>query len=311
MHPRNQLIGLRHGVSRRSRKFMLISEARPEIGKVLSLATLIQLAEQLNHDQPLSDLEAVLLPQFLPAAISNALVAPFYSEPNNELRFTMRIIDSDENLQRNELLQQIRQDVESMGYPAERFRLTNMLVLYNNMLQSLYQSQILTLGAVFSVIVLMFILLFRSVLLAILAIAPNLLAAGMVLGFMGWAGIPLDMMTITIAAISVGIAVDNTIHYIVRFKREFPKDRNYVATVSRCHGSIGKALYYTSTVIIAGFSILALSNFIPSVYFGLLTSLAMLAALVAALTLLPALLITFSAAGTKPSACAANGLLDV
>ncbi len=268
-------------------------EARPEIGKVLSLATLVKLAEQLNDNQALLDFETALLPKLLPKEISNILLNPFYSESNNELRFTMRIIDSDKNLQRNELLRQISQDIKAMGYPTDRFRLTNMLVLYNNMLQSLYQSQILTLTAVFLAITLMFVVLFRSLTLAILAIIPNLLAAGLILGFMGWMNIPLDMMTITIAAISIGIAVDNTIHYIIRFKREFLKDYDYFAAVSRCHGSIGKAMYYTSTVIIVGFSILALSNFIPSVHFGLLTGLAMIAAFIAALTLLPSLLIIF------------------
>jgi hypothetical protein len=133
--------------------------------------------------------------------------------------------------------------------------------------------------------------------LALIAIAPNLLAIGAVLGFMGWANIPLDMMTITIAAISIGIAVDNTIHYIYRFKNEFKVNPDYIKTMNYCHGSIGYAMYYTSVTIIIGFSILALSNFLPTIYFGLLTGLAMLIALMAALTLLPQLLIVFKPFG--------------
>ena len=172
-----------------------------------------------------------------------------------------------------------------------------MLVLYNNMLQSLYQSQILTLGTVLIVIFLMFLLLFRSMSLAIIAIIPNALSALVVLGLMGWSGIPLDLMTITLAAISIGISVDNTIHYIVRFKREYAHDHDYKETVKRCHNSIGRAMYYTSVTIIAGFSILALSNFIPTIYFGLLTGLAMLIALLGALTLLPSLLMSFKPLG--------------
>jgi len=213
------------------------------------------------------------------------------------VRFNARIIDSNKDLSRADFLNKIQSGMEDLGYDADRFRLTGMLVLYNNMLQSLYESQILTIGTVFLAILAMFAVLFRSWLLAAIAIFPNLLAAALVLGFMGYRGIPLDMMTITIAAISVGIAVDNTIHYIIRFKREFPKDRDYFAAVERCHGSIGKAVYYTSVTIVCGFSILALSNFIPTIYFGLLIGLAMLAALAASLTLLPSLLILFKPLG--------------
>ena len=139
------------------------------------------------------------------------------------------------------------------------------------MLQSLYRSQILTIGVVVFAIMVMFMILFRSFSLALIGIIPNLLAAGTVLSLMGWLGIPLDMMTITIAAITVGIAVDNTIHYIHRFKKEFKVDQNYLETMDRCHGSIGKAMYYTSVTITLGFSILALSEFMPTIYFGLLT----------------------------------------
>jgi predicted RND superfamily exporter protein len=167
------------------------------------------------------------------------------------------------------------------------------------MLQSLFKSQILTLGVVVIALMGMFMILFRSIKIALIAIAPNLLAIATVLGFMGWMNIPLDMMTITIAAISMGIAVDNTIHYIYRFKHEFNLDRDYIWAVQRCHGSIGHALYYTSVTIIIGFSILALSNFLPSIYFGLLTALAMSVALIVALTLLPQLLITFKPFGPE------------
>jgi predicted RND superfamily exporter protein len=108
---------------------------------------------------------------------------------------------------------------------------------------------------------------------------------------MGIFGIPLDMMTITVAVITVGIGVDNTIHYIHRFKTELEKDDDYVATMHRSHGSIGKAMYYTSVIIIFGFSIMVLSEFIPTIYFGLLTGVAMLAALMGALLLLPKLIL--------------------
>ena len=199
-------------------------------------------------------------------------------------------------LKRAQLLDKIQQfAVEEVGIAETDIRFTGLLVLYNNMLQSLFQSQIMTLGAVFIGIMLMFLVLFRSIKISLIAIFPNFLAAGVVLGGMGIFAIPLDMMTITIAAITVGIGVDHAIHYITRFKREFAVDGNYIATMHRAHASIGRALFYTAITIIVGFSILALSNFIPSIYFGLLTGLAMSAALLGSMTLLPKLILL-----TKP-----------
>ena len=186
-----------------------------------------------------------------------------------------------------------------LGLTPDEYSFTGMLVLYNNMLQSLFQSQILTLGVVLIGIMLMFLMLFRSLPIALVAIVPNLLSSATVLGLMGWLSIPLDMMTITIAAIAIGIAVDNTIHYIHRFKVEFPKDRNYRAAMYRCHGSIGRAMYYTSLTITLGFSILVASNFLPTIYFGLLTGFAMIVALVGDLAVLPALLLLFKPLGKE------------
>ena len=269
--------------------------AQPEIGKVLSLDTLVRMAESVNRGAPLDDLKLSLLragAERLPENLQDVLLRPFLSADGDTLRVLVRVIDSDPGLRRAELLARIDRFLrEEMGYGPERFRLSGLLVLYNNMLQSLFASQILTVGFVFLAILGMFLVLFRSLFLALIAIVPNMLPAALVLGAMGWLRIPLDLMTITIAAISVGIAVDNTIHYLVRFRREFPRDRDYRAAVRRCHGSIGKAVYYTSITIVAGFSILMLSNFTPTFYFGLFTGLAMLAALAASLALLPALLL--------------------
>jgi len=164
--------------------------------------------------------------------------------------------------------------------------------MYNNMLQSLFNSQIKTLGFVFAAIFTMLLLLFRRPMLAAVALAPSILSAAGVLGLMGWIGLPLDLMTITIAAITVGIAVDDSIHYIHRFGEELSKDQDHIGAMKRSHGSIGRAMYYTSVTIIAGFSILTLSNFNPTVYFGLLTGAAMGMALLCNLTVLPALLTT-------------------
>ena len=275
-------------------------ESLPETGEVLSLATLEKLTTLLNEDQPLDGFDFSILLKKTPPDLKELLVNPYVSKDITQARFTMRIIESDKKLERKALLESMRKNlVNYLGYKDDQVRFTNMFVLYNNMLQSLFQSQILTIGIVFLAIMLMFTVLFRSLRLAIIAIIPNLLPAAMVLGTMGWLGIPLNMMTITIASITIGIAVDDTIHYIHRFQKEFPKDRNYMATLYRCHCSIGRAMYYTSVTIIIGFSILVISNFVPTIYFGLSTGFAMLVALLAALTLLPQLLIILKPLGPE------------
>ena len=271
-----------------------------QTGKVLSLGTMLKIGKTLNSGKPLDDFTLALLYNELPENFRKIIMDPYVSVENNEARFYVRIRDSEPDLRRNELLKQIQFDLkDKLHIPEDKGRLANLLVLYNNMLQSLFKSQILTLGVVIVAFLIMFIFLFRSVTIALIAIFPNVLSIGVVLGFMGWMGIPLDMMTITIAAISVGIAVDNTIHYIHRYRFEFARDRDYMAAMHRSHESIGYAMYYTSITIIIGFSILVLSKFIPSIYFGLLTGLAMLIALVAALTLLPQLMIVLKPLGPE------------
>jgi predicted RND superfamily exporter protein len=264
----------------------------PETGKVLSLATTVRMMRQLHDDKPLDNVMLSVVHKKLPEDIKKNLFDPYMSEDGNQVRLTARVFETDPSLRRNELLKKIHHHlVHSMGLSEDQVRLSGMVVLYNNMLQSLYRSQVLTLGVVFLVIMLMFIVLFRSVKLASIAIIPNLISAGMVLGLMGWLNIPLDIMTITIAAITIGIAVDDTIHYIHRFLVEIQKDNDSVAAMKRCHASVGRAMYYTSITVIIGFSILALSSFMPTIYFGILTGLAMTVALIANLTLLPVLLI--------------------
>jgi uncharacterized protein len=265
-------------------------------GKVMSLATPYKVLRELTSG--IDDIQLALIQRKLPDVIREAMIDPYLNDEINQTRISVRVMETSHTLRRAQLLEEVYEHLTNeLGFKPEQVHLTGMLVLYNNMLQSLYRSQILTMGAVFIAIVLMFFVLFRSLSVALLAIAPNILAAGIVLGGMGLFGIPLDIMTVTIAAISVGIGVDNTIHYVHRFRTEFPKDQNYLATMYRCHGSIGKAMFYTSITIIIGFSILALSNFTPSIYFGLLTGTAMFAALMGALLLLPKLLITFKPLG--------------
>ncbi|MCH8072618.1 MAG: MMPL family transporter [Proteobacteria bacterium] len=275
----------------------------PETGKVVSLASVSRILEQLDPDILQDNFGLSVIYKRLEPDIKAVLFAPYLSEDGNQLRFSVRVFESDPSLRRAILLRQIRSDlVGEFGLDDEQVNLTGMMVLYNNMLQSLFQSQVLTLGTVFLAIMAMFLVLFRSIRTAVTAIIPTLLSATLVLGLMGWFGIPLDLMTITIAAITVGIGVDDTIHYVHRFRYEFAVDGDYWAAIDRCHRSIGRAIYYTSVTIMLGFSILVLSNFIPTIYFGILTSLAMLVALLANMTLLPLLIVAFRTSGEPRSA---------
>lgn len=263
------------------------------IGKVLSLASSIRVAEIVNDDKELNSLEMSLLYKQLPVEVKDIAVNPYLSIEDNEARINIRVLDSNQNLRRADLIEKIRTDLNNDDYlKSEVITITGILLLYNNMLQSLFDSQIKSLGFVMLIIASMFLILFRSIKLMIIGIIPNLLSALLVLGIMGIINLPLDMMTITIAAITVGIAVDNSIHYIYRFKEEFENIETYEDTVKTCHSSIGRAIFFTGITVIFGFSILILSNFIPTIIFGTLTGLAMLVALVLVLTLLPRLLIS-------------------
>jgi len=272
----------------------------PEIGKVLSVASGIKVAEELNDGEPLSELDLALVKNMLPDDIKETLLNSYISKDENQVRISARVLESTEGLNRNELLENISNTLEGkFNFKEDEYRLTGLAVLYNNMLQSLFSSLVGTLAIVFGVISLMFLILFRSFSLTAIGMVPNLLAAGVVLGSMGWLSIPLDIMTITVAAISVGMAVDNTIHYIFRFKLEFEETGNYRQSMLNSHRTIGRAMFYTSMTIILGFMVFMTSNFIPSVYFGFFVSLAMIMALLGALTLLPQLLLTFKPFGKE------------
>ena len=267
-------------------------DSLPSVGKVLSLASILRVGEKLNNNTEFTPFELNILYNAVPDDLRGQLVDPYVSIENNEARITLRILDSLPDLRRKDLLEKIQSDLQNeLGIPQEKATVTGILVLYNNMLQSLFQSQIQTVGAVLLGIAIMFMVLFRSFALAVIGILPNALAAALVMGVMGWLGIPLDMMTITIATITIGIAVDNSIHYIYRFKEEYQKLNDYNLTMDVCHANIGRAVLYTSITIMFGFSILVFSNFIPTILFGVLTALAMFAALLAVLTLLPKLIV--------------------
>ena len=269
-------------------------ETLPQIGKVNSLATLLKIGKILNDGKELDGITLALLYNEIPSEYKDLILSPYINIEKNEARISMRIVDSNPELRRNELLNKIKYDVEQIIEDKDTtFRLSNLMVLYNNMLQSLFDSQIKTLGFVLIILLIMFLILFRSVKVALIALATNIVPISAIFGIMGWLNIPLDIMTITIAAISIGIGVDDTIHYIHRYKEEFKVDHNYVNSMRRAHKSIGFAMYYTSIVIMLGFSILILSNLIPTIYFGLLTVVVMASLLTSALLLLPRLMIIF------------------
>ena len=262
------------------------------VGKVLSFSSIIKVAEQLNNNKELGTLEMGVLYSKIPDSIKKEIVDPYISIEHNEARINLRIKDSQEGLRRNELIKKIQYDLENqLKLKKNEFKLAGVLILFNNLLQSLFKSQILTLGFVMVGIFIMFLVLFRNLTLSLIGVVPNFIAAFFILGIIGLLGIPLDMMTITIAAITIGIAVDNSIHYIYRFKEEFLLNNNYQETLKLCHSTVGVAILNTSITIVFGFSILVFSNFIPTIYFGVFTGIAMLLAMISVLTLLPNLLL--------------------
>ena len=272
-------------------------DSLPEIGKVLSFGSILRVAEDLNNKE-LQSLEIAVLYSKIPEEIKNEIVLPYISVEKDEARISVRIKDSLKNLRRNDLIKRINTELNTkLGLEKDEYKLAGVLILFNNLLQSLFKSQILTLGIVMLGIFLMFFILFRNIVLSFIGVVPNFIAAFFILGIIGLLGIPLDMMTITIAAITIGIAVDNSIHYIYRFKEEFKKIKDYNKTLDRCHSTVGIAILNTSITIVFGFSILVLSNFIPTIYFGVFTGIAMLLAMISVLTLLPKLILTLKPFG--------------
>ncbi len=268
-------------------------DSLPEIGKVLSFGSILRVAEDLNQKE-LQSLEIAVLYSKIPQEIKKEIISPYISVDQDEARISVRIKDSLENLRRDDLIKKIESDLNlKLGLEKNEYSLTGVLILFNNLLQSLFKSQILTLSVVMIGIFLMFFVLFRNLTLSLIGVIPNCIAAFFILGIIGLMRIPLDMMTITIAAITIGIAVDNSIHYIYRFKEEFKTINSYSETLDKCHNTVGIAILNTSITIVFGFSILVFSNFIPTIYFGVFTGMAMLFAMISVLTLLPRLILIY------------------
>jgi predicted RND superfamily exporter protein len=269
-------------------------DSLPEIGKVLSVASGVKLARMINDGEDLNDLELALLRSVLPEDIRETLLYSYINKDDSVVRISTRVNESAKNLNRSELLKKINSDlVSQFNLSEDRFEITGLAVLYNNMLQSLFQSQIASLLVVFSVIGFMLLLIFRSLKIMLIGLVPNIFVASSVIGLLGLLNIPLDIMTITVAAISVGMAVDNTIHYIYRYKKEIKINHSVKIALHNAHTTTGRAIFYTAATIATGFSILSLSNFFPTQLFGIFTALAMLIAFISSLSLLPNLLVKF------------------
>ncbi len=263
-------------------------ESRNEIGKVTSIYSLINVANKINNEE-LSSFELSILYNEIPSEYKNDLIDPYLNIEENMVKISARIKDS-ENIQRNKLIQDIKYYTNTNFENLSEFKVNGLLVLYNNMLSSLFSSQIKSLGFVILAIFIMFIILFKSIKLSIIGIIPNIFASTFILGLIGLLNIPLDIMTITIAAISIGIAVDNTIHYLYKYKINTLENIDYLKCIENSHLTVGKAVLITSLAISLGFLTLCFSNFVPTIIFGLFTSLAMLFAMIGVLITLPSLL---------------------
>ena len=273
----------------------------PEVGKVQSLATLLKIGKTLNDNKDLDGITLALIYNQLPEDYKKLILSPFVNIEANEARVSMRIIDSNDELRRNELIKKINKDLEDIITNKDTtFRLTNLMILYNNMLQSLFESQISTAGASIFILGIMFLILFKNIKMALIALITNLIPISLVFGIMGWLKIPLDIMTITIAAIALGIAVDDTIHFMHRFDFEYKQSHgNYEVAINKAINTVGHPMYHTTIIVVIGFSILMLSNLVPTIYFGLLTAVVMISVLIANLILLPRLIFIFKPFKTK------------
>ncbi len=272
----------------------------PEIGNVSSLGTLVKVGRIIKEGKDLDNFELALMYNELPKEYKKIILSPYVNIEHDEAHFVVRIVDSNPSLRRNELLQKINTDMtEKLGIAPDHFNLVGMMVLYNNMLQSLFNSQISTLGLALLSLGVMFLVLFRSLKIAMVAMTVNMVPISIIFGIMGVANIPLDMMSITIASIALGITVDNTIHYYYRFREEIKKDGDYIAAMRRAHDTIAFGMFYYSLATIVGFLVLVTSNFIPTMIFGLLTVIVLLVAIMSDLLFSPLLVIIFKPFKTK------------
>jgi hypothetical protein len=267
-------------------------EQHEAVGKILSPVNFTALARETNDGKPLTEYEVAAVYRLMDEDLRESLLGSYYSPDTRNVRISLRIRDTTPDLDRGELLELLRDDIRTaLGEDAE-YRMTNLFVLYQDILERLFRSQVLTLGIVIAALFVTFLVIFRSLRVALIAIVPNILVTATVFGIMGWLGIALDLMTITIAAVAMGIAVDNTIHYIHRYRSD-ARTSDPASAIRSTHGSVGFAMIYTTLIVVTGFGSLAFSDFVPSVLFGVLTGVALSGAFLFDSTVLPALLARF------------------
>ncbi|MEP1445011.1 MAG: MMPL family transporter [Paraglaciecola sp.] len=270
----------------------------PASGNTTSVVNFTELAMKLNQGRPLTEYELTAIYHLVDENLRESLLGSYFSIENQQLRLSSRVKDSTEGFNRKEYLENLRIDLEKNGIAEDQYQFTNLFVLYQDILQRLFNSQILTLGIVYIALLLVMWVLFKRLSVALIALIPNVICTLVILAVMGYANIPLDLMTITIAAIAMGIAVDDTIHFVHHYLNG---DASPTKAVKQAYFSVGYAMLFTTMIICVGFALLAFSDFVPSMLFGLLTALAMIAALITDLTLLPALLTHYISPATQKS----------
>ncbi|MGE0432527.1 MAG: RND family transporter [Planctomycetota bacterium] len=222
------------------------------------------------------------------------LLHDYISPDGKRARIVARVRETIPDLDRGALLTGVTNFLAAQ-FPADgplKAKVTGIFVLYTNMLNSLIVSQQKSLGVVGISVTIMLAVLFLSPVLAIIGMVPNVVPVLLVLGVMGLAAIPLNIVTVMIASVALGIGVDGTIHYVARYRKELAAtDGDFEAALRRSHQSIGLAILATSFAIIGGTWLMMLSDFVPTIWFGLFTGLALLASLFGALTILPSFLL--------------------
>ena len=269
-------------------------EQQPGIGKTLSVSNFERVAREFNNGEALSYITLTAALDALPQEVRRSFIDPHASPAAGQMRISARLHETGDHYELAALVSGIEDYArDTLGLAVNDVRVTGIGVLFNNMLKLFFQSQRSTFGVVLLATLGMFVLLLRSTRLALIGVLPNVLAALVVLAVMGFFSIPLDIMTITITSIAIGIGVDDAIHYLHRFRLQLKQHNSVQLAIQESHRTTGQALYFTSLTVVAGFSVLILSRFVPTAYFGALTALAMLLALGTNLVLLPALLVQF------------------
>lgn len=268
-------------------------EAFEATGSVTSVVNFTELAKKINGGKPLTEYELTSIYRLLDENVVDQLTGAYFSPEQNKLRIAVRIQDTTRGLDRESFLAQLKRDLSTVGVEQGSYTLTSLFVLYQDILSRLIDSQVTTLGIVYGALFLVLLAVFRQFGVALIAMVPNVLTTLGILGIIGWLGIPLDIMTITIAAIAMGIAVDDTIHFVHAYLRGVDSSKEDTPAESGARAAFGHtslAITFTTLIITVGFSLFAFSDFLPSVYFGLLTAGAMFMAWLSDVTLLPAML---------------------